>query len=87
NVKQNRKQTVVENLSVPQYHETLMEKTISLNEPANDNDSHLMQHQNYHKLFANNDSFHESSNEVENREYDTSVVLDPRFSYADPYSR
>uniref|UniRef100_A0A1I8EPF5 Uncharacterized protein n=1 Tax=Wuchereria bancrofti TaxID=6293 RepID=A0A1I8EPF5_WUCBA len=86
NVKQNRKQTVVENLSVPQYHETLMEKTISLNEPANDNDSHLMQHQNYHKLFANNDSFHESSNEVENREYDTSVVLDPRFSYADPYS-
>ncbi|KAK6114678.1 TMC domain family protein [Brugia pahangi] len=89
NGKQIKKQMVLEDLSVPQYHETLMEQTVSLIKPANDNDSHQIQDQQNqnHKSFANDDSFHQSSKEVENREYDdTSNVSDPRFSYADPYS-
>ncbi|CAG9539249.1 unnamed protein product [Cercopithifilaria johnstoni] len=53
-------------------HETLMEKTVSLLEPTNDDGS--------------DDSPHESPKEVENRGYDSSDLSDPRFSYADPYS-
>ncbi|EFO16629.1 hypothetical protein LOAG_11875 [Loa loa] len=72
-------------------HENLLEKSISLLESRNDNNKlvyQLMQgqkQQNYNSS-ANGDLFHESSKEIENREYNTSDISDPRFSYANPYS-
>lgn len=45
------------------------------------------QQQQNHNSFVSNDSSHKSLKEVENQEYDSSELADPRFSYADPFSR
>ncbi|VDK67800.1 unnamed protein product [Litomosoides sigmodontis] len=55
----------------------------TLLEPTNHDGRSQQQNDN---SFGCSDPFHELSEEVKNPEYTSSVMLDPRFSYADPYS-
>ncbi|MCP9263269.1 hypothetical protein DINM_006604 [Dirofilaria immitis] len=93
-VKQNQKQTISKHLSRPQQtfelHEIFMETTVPLLEPVKDRFvcQALQEKQRNHdsNTSASDDSFHESLKDVENREYESFGLSDPRFSYADPYS-